>query len=121
MTTFLSQDTNNNRLELIVDSTLFSYPIAMKAAYSFLDRAYFFFHTKEQDLLVQIHPKEGEDWSAEKFALEYGDELLATLLRDTLEQENKTIREMIVTTAIGNSLDTRGFVSIDTTHQDMRE
>lgn len=114
MQSFLSQNSENNRLELLVDSTIFPSAVAMKAAYGLLDRAYFFFHTKDGNLLVQIQSKEWQDWNAEKFALEYSDELLATLLRDTLEQENKTIREAIVGAAIGNSLDTRGFVSLDT-------
>lgn len=114
MMSFLSKNTESNRLELVVDTTLFPSIIAMKAAYNFLDRAYFFFHSKETGLLVQIQPKDGESWDSEKFALEYGDELLATLLRDTLEQENKTIREAIVGAAISNSLDPKSFVSIDT-------
>jgi hypothetical protein len=46
MTPFLSQNSENNRLELLVDGNIFSDSIAMKAAYAFLDRAYFFFQKK---------------------------------------------------------------------------
>ncbi len=114
MTPFLSQNHENNRLELVVDTALFSHEIAMKAAYLFLDRAYFFFRTGEKGLLVQITPKTGSQWSSEKFALEYADELLSTLLRFQIEKENKTIRETIVRRALGSYADLPNFTSVDT-------
>jgi hypothetical protein len=58
MIPFLTQNTENNRLELLVDGTIFSEQIAMKAAYTFLDRAYFFFKKSGADTIVQIHAKE---------------------------------------------------------------
>jgi hypothetical protein len=58
MIPFLSKNIENNRLELLVDGAIFSPEIAMKAAYTFLDRAYFFFRKNESDTIVQIHPKE---------------------------------------------------------------
>lgn len=109
---FLSQNLENNRLEVIVDSLIFSQNIALKAAYMFLDRAYFFFARSGDNILVQIYPKEGQRWSAEVFALEYSDELLATLLRDKIEIENKTIRETIVRRALGSYADLPNFTTI---------
>ncbi len=78
----------------------------------FLDRAYFFFQKEGENFIVQIHPKEWERWSAEVFALEYSDELLATLLRDKIEIENKTIRETIVRRALGSYADLPNFTTI---------
>jgi His-Xaa-Ser system protein HxsD len=111
MTPFLSQNHENNRLELLVDGSIFPDSIAMKAAYTFLDRCYFFFRKEGNSTVVQIHPKENQRWSGETFALEYSDELLATLLRDRLEKENKTIRETIVKRALASYLDEPNFVS----------
>lgn len=57
MYTFLSKNIDNNKTELVIDSSLFTDAIAMKAAYAFLDRAYFFFRKGENGLVVQISPK----------------------------------------------------------------
>ena len=65
-------------------------------------------------MIVQIQPKEWEVWSAEKFALEYSDELLATCLRFQIEKENKDIRETIVRRALGSYADLPNFTSIPT-------
>lgn len=112
MTSFLSENTENNRLELLVDGSIFSDILAMKAAYMFLDRAYFLFKKDNHNTIVQIHPKTGEQWDATKFALEYSDELLATALRARIEQENKEIRETIVRRALGSYADLPHFTSI---------
>lgn len=112
MTPFLTNNTENNRLELLVDGSIFSDEIAMKAAYTFLDRAYFFFKKSGNDTIVQIHPKEWQRWSSETFALEYADELLSTLLRYKLEKDNKEIRETIVKRALLSYADVANFRSI---------
>ncbi len=113
MIQFLSQNSENNRLELLVDGSLFSDAIVLKAAYGFLDRAYFFFRKDGSDTRVQICPKADQRWSSDVFALEYSDELLATSLRDTLEKENKEIRETIVKRALASYADVPNFRSID--------
>lgn len=110
---FLSQNSLNNRLELLVDGLLFSDIIAMKAAYGFLDRAYFFFRKDGNNTIVQICPKVDQRWSSEVFALEYSDELLATTLRDKLEKDNKNIRETIVKRALASYADVPNFRSIE--------
>lgn len=115
MIAFLSQNTENNRLELSVDCTLFPDIVILKSAYTFLDRAYFFFQKKDDTMIIQIQPKDSEVWSAEKFALEYSDELLATFLRFQIEKENKEVRETIVRRALGSYADLPNFTSIQTT------
>ena len=114
MIEFLSQNTDNKRLELLLDHRIFHDTVVLKSAYTFLDRAYFFFQKKDDDMIVQIQPKEWEVWSAEKFALEYSDELLATCLRFQIEKENKDIRETIVRRALGSYADLPNFTSIPT-------
>lgn len=114
MIEFLSQNTDNKRLELLIDHRIFHDTVVLKSAYTFLDRAYFFFQKKDDDMIVQIQPKEWEVWSAEKFALEYSDELLATCLRFQIEKENKDIRETIVRRALGSYADLPNFTSIPT-------
>ncbi len=111
---FLSKEIDAGKCELCIDTKIFSAHIAMKAAYTFLDRAFFFFYLKEENLVVQITPKEWQEWDAEDFALEFSDELLSTSLRDKLERDNKEIREKIIWAAIANSLHTEWFVNIDT-------
>jgi len=113
MTPFLTQNSQNNRLELLIDGEIFSNNIVMKAAYTFLDRAYFFFRKDGKNTIVQIHPKEGQRWSSETFAFEYSDELLATNLRDKLEKDNKEIRETIVKRALASYADVSNFRSIE--------
>lgn len=110
---FLSKEIEGNRCELRIDPQLFSSHIAMKAAYTFLDRAYFFFYIQEGALIVQITPKEWQDWDAEKFAWEFSDELLAYSLRLQVEVENKTVYETIVRRALGSYADLPNFTSID--------
>lgn len=115
METFFTKNIENGRLELAIDISIFPIDTVMRAAYTLLDRAYFFFRTRDNGVVVQIQPKEGQLWTAEKFALEYSDELLATLLRDKLEHDNKEIREAIVKRALGSFLDEDNFRSVDTT------
>ncbi len=113
MTPFLSVSTDSDRTELLIDTQLFSPVIAMKAAYVLLDRAYFFFFTRPDWLIVQVSPKVWQDWSAERFALEYSDELLAYALRVRVELENKEVRETIVRRALGSYADLPNFTSVD--------
>jgi His-Xaa-Ser system protein HxsD len=77
-----------------------------------LDRAYFLFKQTDSTCIVQIHPKDDQGWSAEKFALEYSDELLATALRIKVETDNKIVRETIVRRALGSYADLPHFTTI---------
>lgn len=114
MKNFISKNIENGRVELLIDTTLFAPHIAMKAAYAMLDKAYFFFYTSDAELIVQITPKEWQEWDAERFVLEYSDELLAYVLRVQVETENKAVRETIVRRALGSYADLPNFASIDT-------
>jgi His-Xaa-Ser system protein HxsD len=117
MQNFISKNIENWKLELLIDTKIFSPNIAMKAAYAMLDKAYFFFYTNGDSFLVQITPKENQKWDAEKFALEYSDELLAYMLRVQIETENRVVRETIVRRALGSYADLPNFATIDTAPQ----
>lgn len=115
MTEFLKKEIHNGSFELLIDSSLFSSDIVLRAAYNFLDRGYFFFKLDaEKNTILQFTPKNETVESEESIIRAYSDELLNVLLRDKLERDNKNIRETIVGAAIGNSLDAKNFVSIDT-------
>lgn len=119
MNPFLQKNSENNRLELLIDWSIFSDHIAMKAAYMFLDRAYFFFRKEESNTIVQITAKEWEEWDSERFALEYSDELLAVQLRYKLENDNKLIRETIVKRALASYADTANFMTVQSSQNDI--
>lgn len=112
MQQFLSKNIENDRLELLVDGTIFPTTTILRAAYMFLDRAYFFFKTDWENIILQILPKNTTTWTAEAMAGEYMDELLAVRLRENLEVNNKTIRETIITRALSSFSDSQNFVSI---------
>jgi His-Xaa-Ser system protein HxsD len=117
MEVFFTKNIDNQRMELVVDTSLFSSDVIMRSAYALLDRAYFLFRTIDKGVIVQIQPKESQTWTPEKFALEYSDELLATHLRVRVEQDNKTIRETIVKRALGSYADLPNFTSVEPTAQ----
>jgi len=113
---FLNVEKSQNKCELMVDTKLFNKDIVLKTAFIFLDRAYFFFKLdKDDNIIVQITVKDNDN--LDKIIADFSDELLEISLRDKLERKNKKIREAIVTAAIGNSLDSNNFVSIDTDKQ----
>lgn len=114
MKNFISQNVENGRLELLIDTKIFTTNVAMKAAYPLLEKAYFLFSLEENgDLVVQISPKEWQSWNAEKFALEYSDELLGYALRVQIESENKIVRETIVRRALGSYADLPNFKTVE--------
>jgi His-Xaa-Ser system protein HxsD len=110
MEKFINVESEGNKVEMLIDTNVFPKEIAMKATYSFLDRGYFFFKLVDGNLLVQCESKE-ENFDSEKMVKEYSDELLAFLLRDNLEKENKTVRDTIITTALNSAYDPNGFAN----------
>ena len=115
MVEFLRKELHSDTFELLIDSRIFLPDIVLRAAYNFLDRGYFFFKLDtEGNTILQFTKKDGTAESGESIINTYSDELLNVYLRDKLEKENKTIRELIVGAAISNSLDPERFVSIDT-------
>lgn len=115
MTEFLKKEIDGNTFELLIDSSIFKSDIVLKAAYNFLDRGYFFFKMDaDKNITLQFTPKEGIKDFPETIIGEFSDELLSVSLRDRLEKDNKDIREKIIGAAIANSLDSKGFVELDT-------
>ncbi len=115
MSIFLKEIPGENGFELMIDTSIFSKDIILKAAYNFLDRGYFFFRFDEnKNIILECRKKAGVNIATENIIWEYSDELLSVYLRDTLERENKAIREAIVTKAINGPLDMQNFVSLDT-------
>ena len=120
MHVFLKEIISQEKFEFLVDLRLFHKDIVLKTAYAFLDRGYFFFRIDEAagNILLQFTAKEGVEEDAEKIIGDFSDELLSVCLRDALERENRVIREKIVSVAISNSLDDKGFVGLNTDTQD---
>lgn len=88
--------------------------VVLKAAFSFLDKGFFFFKTGENDaLLLQLTIRETAKETPQELIENFSDTLLETYLRDILEKENKIIRETIVEKAINGPLDQNNFVTFD--------
>ena len=106
------------KFELVIDTKIFHKDIILKTAFSFLDRGYFFFKFDEKkNIILQCTKKDENNEKPENIIEDFFDSLLETSLRDTLEKENKTIREAIVLKAINGPLDQENFVSLDTDNQ----
>ncbi len=118
MFNFLKKDLKSNKFELLIDKKIFPIDIVLKASYNFLDKWYFFFKLDEKEnIILQFLKKDNIKDKEENIVWDFSDELLNVYLRDKLEKDNKIIREAIVKAAIGNSLDSKNFVSIDTNNK----
>lgn len=89
-------------VEFSIDLNVFPLNVCLRSVYTFLDRWYFYF---EKDLtgnklIVKAVSKNEKKWSSEKLLSDLSDELLATTLRESLERDNKTIRDAIVMKAL---------------------
>ncbi len=114
MTEFIKKMVEWNKFELTIDWKIFSSESALKAAYNFLDKWYFFFkHNNEWDIILVFTKKNESDCDIETVIWDYYDELINFELRTRLEKDNKQIRESIIKSAIWNSIDENNFVSID--------
>jgi len=115
MEAFLNEVIKWEKFELIIDTKIFSKNIILKTAYIFLDRGYFFFKLDDNwNIVLQFTKRDENNEDVKSIIADFSDELLSTLLRDTLEKDNKDIREKIVWAAIANSLDTNWFTSFNT-------
>jgi len=121
MEAFLNEVVKWEKFELTIDTKIFSKEIILKTAYVFLDRWYFFFKMDWENILLQFTKRDWNNEKPENIIEDFSDELLSTLLRNTLEKENMDIREKIVWAAIANSLDSNWFTSIDTDNQKNQE
>jgi len=114
MESFVKKIIEWNKLELTIDTNVFSKDIILKASYNFLDVWYFFFKLDWNNIIVQLTKT---DWSLEvldDIVSGFSSSLLETYLRNKIEQDNKKIRETIVEKAINWPLDDSNFVAIDT-------
>ena len=73
----------------------------MKTAYLFLDRAYFTFRNAEGGFQVKCKTKSDKE-TAEAVLGDFANELLNTLLRESIAAENRTIRETIFSGALAH-------------------
>nr|MDD3720139.1 His-Xaa-Ser system protein HxsD [Candidatus Gracilibacteria bacterium] len=122
MENFLREIIEGNCFELLIDKDIFSKDIVLKASYNFLDKGYFFFKLDEnRNIILQFTSKAGVVESPERIIGDFSDELLSVYLRDKLEHDNKEIRERIVWAAISNSIDSKGFVNINTDSQEQNQ
>jgi His-Xaa-Ser system protein HxsD len=88
----------------LVDIEIFSVDIIMKTLFLFLDTCYVFLLKERDGLYVQIVKKDSYKWKVETLIWDISNELLNTLLREKITQENTKIREEIVTRALWYSL-----------------
>ena len=114
MTNFLTVEKTSWKCYLEIDTKLFKKDIILKAAYQFLDQAYFFFRINSKNNIELQLTLRDKDKNCEEILADFSDELLSVYLRDKLEKDNKDIREKIVWVAIANSLDSSNFVEINT-------
>lgn len=111
MIDFLRKSAEAGRFELLIDATIFNESAILKAAYHLLDKGYFFFRREGANIVVQAKIKEGIAITSEILLGEYSSALLDFKLRDTLERDNKVIREAIVNAALTNPVDSKNFLS----------
>ncbi len=115
MLPFLNETIEWNQFELIIDKSIFDKDIVLKTAYNFLDKWYFFFKIDENgNILVQYTAKDWVKENPKDIIWDFSDELLSVYLRDKLERDNKTLRELIVWTALSHGLDENNFIEINT-------
>ena len=118
MTGILNEVVENKQFELLIDTEIFSKDVALKAAYNFLDKGYFFFALNaDKNLVLQFTAKEDVNEDPKTIIGEFSDELLAVHLRDKLEKDNKVIRETIIGKALLGPIDSANYVSLDTEQQ----
>jgi His-Xaa-Ser system protein HxsD len=122
MAGILKEVVKGQEFELVIETQIFSKDIILKSAYNLLDKGYFFFrYDKDQNMILEFTAKSDIDTDPKIIIWEFSDELLDVYLRDTLEKDNKVIREAIVTKAINGPLDMQNFVSLDTDNYQSNE
>ncbi len=114
MEMFIKEVIEWEKIELLIDTNIFTKDVVLKAAYNFLDKAYFFFKIENDTIIVQFTKKTDIKQDINNILLDFSDELLSVKLRNDLEISNKEIREKIVWAAIWNSLDLNNFTEINT-------
>jgi len=95
-----------NKIKVIVDLNIYPLEAIYGAAYVFVDKAYIFLDSKEEEKVeINFRAKEGTDFSTlEKIEGEFMNELLNYTLRLKLSETNKKIREYVVEQALFSAL-----------------
>jgi len=118
MESFFKEVVKGEEFEMIIDTQIFSKDIILKAAYNFLDTAYFFFcYTQEDDISLILTRKSESVCNLESVLLEFSDSLLESHLRAILEKDNQHIIQAICSKALLGPLDVSNFISLDMTQQ----
>lgn len=99
-----------NKFELEIDANIFSKEIILRTAYIFIDKWYFLFFSKWNNIIVQCQKKDNTEETSEKIILDFTDELLNTYLRDKVEKENRNLREIIINKALTSPIDSENYV-----------
>lgn len=110
----IKKDIDSSFFELIIDVNIFSKDLILRTAYNFLDKGYFLFSMDWKNIKLQCKKKEDCQDDTEKIILDFSDELLNVYLRVKIEQENKSLRETIINTALSSSIDLSNYVEIET-------
>jgi len=115
MKAFLNEIVEWEKFELLIDTQIFSKDIVLKAAFTFLDRWYFFFKLdNDLNIILQFTKRWDNKEDPKNIISDFSDSLLETYLRNKLEEDNKVIRNTIITKAINWPFDQNNFVTLDT-------
>lgn len=81
---------------------LYPHEAVMKAAYHFLDRSYIHVDTCNNEYVIEITAKSGNDITA--IALEFENEMLAQAVRYQVYLQTHTIREILMARAMSSTI-----------------
>lgn len=88
-------------MKTCVTKQIYSSTAALKAAYSFLDRAYIHIADAGEDWEISFEPKtDGQD----TLPAEFENELIAQTVRERVAKGTRTIREMLMARALASSV-----------------
>src|SRR5690349_16544919 len=88
---------DGERIALRLDSSVYSVPAVLRAAYKLTDRAYFFLSREESDLWVTITAKPQQELTP--VVGDFTNELTDQQLREALQKEFGTVQALIVAQA----------------------
>ncbi len=85
-----------------LSKSLYSSTTVLKAAYSFLDRAYFHVGDNGSSWEVWIKSKSGND--TQQIVSDYENEIISQAVRERVFNQTKSIREMLIARAITSTM-----------------
>ena len=98
---------DGRRVAVEVDPRVFSPNVAVRAAYTLIDRAWVFVHTEGDQLAVVICPKDSVT-DLDSLIGELGNALIDARIRAEIQQETMAIHEAIVAEAFSPVRERRG-------------